>query len=76
MLFSTHRARPHSAVVLEKLNNLHCLSGFIQHKNCACGRPVKSSFDLALPEVRVPLKALPYEVMEAGGEGPKIRVQG
>lgn len=37
---------------------------------------MKSSFGLALPEVWIPLKALRYEVMEAVGEGPKIRVQG
>lgn len=57
-------------------NNLHWFSWFIQHKNCACSRLVKSSFGLALPEVWIPLKALRYEVMEAVGEGPKIRVQG
>lgn len=35
-----------------------------------------SSFHLALPEIRVPLEALLYKVMEVSGEGPKIRVQG
>lgn len=37
---------------------------------------VKSSFRLALPEVGVPLEALLYEVVEVGGEGPEIGVQG
>lgn len=31
---------------------------------------------MALPEVGVPLEALLYEVMEVGGEGAKIWVQG
>lgn len=32
--------------------------------------------EAALPEVRIPLEALLHKVMEAGGEGPKVRVQG
>lgn len=50
--------------------------GSVSPYNSARGMAAKSSFGLALPEVRVPLEALPYEVVEAGGEGPQVRVQG
>lgn len=51
-------------------NNFCCLSQVNEPWNSTgLGRA-------ALPEIRVPLEALLYKVMEVGGEGPKIRVQG